>query len=248
MGGPGQVFQQRFKGVFMAKAIASRCLPRGMAQAFRFWVWVVCGCWVGGLAHADSLQTLSVFLKQTQSMRADFVQTVTTPAKENRPIKRKLSSGQFAFLRPSVFRFDYLKPSVQNIVADGQHLWFYDSDLQQVTQRNQTQALSATPAALIATATDVSALAKDFNLQAQPDAQGLQWVSASPKSTDHSLQSIRMGLKQQGDQVWLAQLDILDAFGTRSQIVFDRIDINPRQVTLAQFSFTPPKGVEVIKP
>ncbi len=94
----------------------------------------------------------------------------------------------------------------------------------------------------------LSALAKDFNLQAQPDAQGLQWVSASPKSTDHSLQSIRMGLKQQGDQVWLAQLDILDAFGTRSQIVFDRIDINPRQVTLAQFSFTPPKGVEVIKP
>ena len=232
----------------MAQASASKVMTRGTVQGRWLWVLMLFGGWLAGHAHADSLQALSVFLKQTQSMRADFVQTVTTPAKENRPAKRKLSSGQFAFLRPTVFRFDYLKPSVQNIVADGQHLWFYDSDLQQVTQRNQTQALSATPAALIATATDVSALAKDFNLQAQPDAQGLQWVSASPKSTDHSLQSIRMGLKQQGDQVWLAQLDILDAFGTRSQIVFDRIDINPRQVTLAQFSFTPPKGVEVIKP
>ena len=48
------------------------------------------------------------------------------------------------------FCFDYRKPFEQTIVADGQTLWFYDVDLNQVTQRPQAQALGNTPAALLA--------------------------------------------------------------------------------------------------
>ena len=78
----------------MAQASASKVMTRGTVQGRWLWVLMLLGVWLAGHAHADSLQALSVFLKQTQSMRADFVQTVTTPAKENRPAKRKLSSGQ----------------------------------------------------------------------------------------------------------------------------------------------------------
>ena len=75
------------------------------------------------------------------------MQVVTAPAKEGRPLKPKTSSGQFSpFMRPSVFRFDYSKPFVQNIVADGQQLWLFDTDLNQVTVRNQAQTLGSTPA------------------------------------------------------------------------------------------------------
>jgi outer membrane lipoprotein carrier protein len=100
-------------------------------------------------AHADSLDSLAQFLKQTRSLRADFVQVVAAPAKEGRPSKPKTSSGSFAFVRPSVFRFDYSKPFVQNIVADGSKLWLFDADLNQVTVRNQAQALGSTPATLM---------------------------------------------------------------------------------------------------
>jgi outer membrane lipoprotein carrier protein len=65
----------------------------------------VCTLWCS-VAVADSVDSLSLFLKNTRSMRADFVQTVTSPAKENRPAKSKTSSGTFAFVRPTVFRFD----------------------------------------------------------------------------------------------------------------------------------------------
>ena len=88
----------------------------------------VCTMWCS-VAVADSVDSLSLFLKTTRSMRADFVQTVTSPAKENRLAKSKTSSGTFAFVRPSVFRFDYAKPFVQNIVADGEYVWLYDADL-----------------------------------------------------------------------------------------------------------------------
>ncbi|MFM7801935.1 MAG: LolA family protein, partial [Limnohabitans sp.] len=101
---------------------------------------------------------------------------------------------------------------------------------------------------LIASANDVASLQKEFLLLAQPDADGLQWVSATPHSSDSSLQRVRIGLRVKGDTVQLVQLDILDVFGTRSMIKFERPDTNPKQMTLAQFKFVPPKGADVIQP
>ena len=200
------------------------------------------------LARADSLESLAKFLSTTRSMRAEFTQTVTTPSKDSRPAKIKISNGSFSFIRPTVFRFDYAKPFLQNIVADGKHLWLYDADMNQVTQRNQSQALGSTPASLIASATDLATLQKEFDLQAEANAEGLQWISATPKTQDGSLQKIRIGMRVQSEQVMLSQLEILDAFGTRSLIKFERSDINPKSLTLAQFSFVPPKGADLIKP
>jgi outer membrane lipoprotein carrier protein len=201
-----------------------------------------------GLVHADSLDTLAQFLKSTRSLRADFVQVVAAPAKEGRPAKPKTSSGVFAFIRPSVFRFDYSKPYVQNIVADGQQLWLFDADLNQVTVRNQAQTLGSTPAALIASAQDLASLGKDFNLKAAPSQEGLDWVLATPKTQDTSLQTIRIGLRPDAGQVLLSQLDITDAFGNRSVIRFERVELNPSNLTLKQFIFVPPKGADVVRP
>jgi outer membrane lipoprotein carrier protein len=85
-------------------------------------------------------------------------------------------------------------------------------------------------------------------LLAQPDDDGLQWVAATPLSSDSSLQRVRIGLRVKGEVVQLVQLDILDVFGTRSLIKFERTDVNPKQLTPAQFKFVPPKGADVFKP
>jgi outer membrane lipoprotein carrier protein len=199
-------------------------------------------------AKADSMDSLAQFLKQTRSLRADFVQVVASPAKEGRAAKPKTSSGSFAFVRPSVFRFDYNKPFPQTIVADGKNLWLFDADLNQVTVRNQAQALGSTPATLIASANDVTALSKEFDLQAAPSEDGVDWVVAKPKLKDSSLQQVRIGLRHEGDLVLLAHLHIVDAFGTRSQMRFERIEVNPSQLSPAQFNFVPPKGADVVRP
>ena len=203
---------------------------------------------IGLTAQADSLESLSQFLKQTRSLRADFVQVVTAPAKEGRPTKPKTSTGSFAFVRPTVFRFDYSKPYVQNIVADGQSLWLYDADLNQVTVRNQAQALGSSPAALIASANDLATLSKEFDIKPAPAEGGLEWVVATPKQKDASLQKVRIGLRAESGQVLLSQLDIVDAFGTRSQMRFERVELNPSNLGMGQFSFVPPKGADVVRP
>jgi outer membrane lipoprotein carrier protein len=201
------------------------------------------------LALADSMDTLASFLKNTKSGRADFTQVVTPPAKAGQTVSRsKTSSGEFAFIRPARFRFDYLKPFPQVIVADGQTLWLYDADLEQVTARKQAQALGSTPAALIATAVDVASLQKEFSLEAQADADGLQWVQATPKNRESTIQSVRMGLRVEGAQVGLAKLEIFDAMGQRSVLSFDRFEVNPANLGAAQFNFVTPKGVSVIRP
>ncbi len=109
-------------------------------------------------AQADGLESLENFLRTTRSGRADFTQVVTAPAREGQAARTKQSTGSFEFQRPNRFRFIYRKPFPQTIVADGQTLWLHDPDLNQVTARRQAQALGSTPAALIATASDLAAL------------------------------------------------------------------------------------------
>ena len=211
--------------------------------------WALAGaCACVGVAHASSLDALAVFLKTTQSGRADFTQVVTSPAKPDQAVRSKTSVGSFAFVRPVRFRFDYQKPFPQTIIADGQTLWLYDADLAQVTARKQAQALASTPAALIATAAELGALQKEFIWQAEPDANGLQWVQATPKSRDSALQSVRIGLRVEAQGTALAKLDILDALGQRSVLSFERFEINPANLGVAQFNFVPPKGVDVVRP
>ena len=201
------------------------------------------------MACASGLDTLETFLKSTKSGRADFTQVVTPPAKAGQTtVRSKTSTGQFSFVRPTRFRFDYVKPFPQVIVADGQTLWLYDADLEQVTARKQAHALGSTPAALVATAADLNALQKEFSLEAQADSDGLQWVQATPKNRESTIQSVRIGLRSDGLLVSLGKLEIFDAMGQRSVLSFERFEVNPVNLGPAQFNFVPPRGVSVIRP
>lgn len=197
-------------------------------------------------AWAGGLQSLDLFLKNTKSGKADFVQVVTPPAKEGQAPRVKTSSGNFAFARPGKFKFVYHKPFEQTMVADGQTLWLFDEDLNQVTARRQSQVLGATPAALIATAPDLKALQTEFVLSNLPDQSGLEWVQALPKTKDGQLQSVRVGLRVTGKDVELASLEILDGFGQRSVLTFSKVENNPA-LPAATFEFNPPKGADVIR-
>ena len=182
------------------------------------------------------------FLRMTKSGRAEFTQLVTAPPKDGVLGRAKASGGSFEFARPNRFRFIYRKPFEQTIVADGQTLWLYDVDLNQVTARKQAQALGATPAALIASAGDLRALQNDFVLADAPDRDGLQWVLATPKVRDGQLQSVGLGFR--GAE--LAVLEMLDSFGQRSVLTFSSFQSNVA-IEAASFQFKPPAGADVIR-
>jgi outer membrane lipoprotein carrier protein len=184
-------------------------------------------------ARADALDSLREFSRDVKSARASFTQVVTAPDGK----KQKTSTGTFELARPDRFRFAYVKPYPQLIVSDGQKVWIHDADLNQVTTRSADQALGATPAALLAG----SALDKDFELAALPDADGLAWVQAKPKAADSTYRSIRIGFRAKQ----LAAVEILDSFGQRSRLDFTELTTNT-PVAPERFRFTPPAGADVI--
>lgn len=183
----------------------------------------------------DAVRALRDFTADARSGRADFTQTVISPD----GARRKVSSGRFEFIRPDRFRFDYVKPFAQQIVADGHKVWFYDVDLNQVTVRDLGKALGATPAALLAG----SSLDRDFELSALPARDGLDWVQALPRDKEGApVASLRVGFR---DGV-LAALEITDRFDQRSVLRFTDLVLNSK-LPDADFRFKPPPGVDVIE-
>ena len=198
-------------------------------------------------AQADGLALLGQFLQQVKSGRAQFSQVVTSVPKNGQPPRTRTSSGVLEFSRPGRFRFVYKKPFEQTLVADGQTLWLHDPDLQQVTARPQTQVLAATPLALITSATQLSGLQADFQLQPESPRDGLQWVRATPKRTDGQVRHALAGLRAGDKGPELVVLEVLDALGQRSVLTFSAFEVNP-VLKADAFVFQPPAGTDVIRP
>jgi len=194
-------------------------------------------------AQADGLKALETFLRDVAGGQASFTQVVTSQPRSGETVGRsKTSTGTFEFLRPNRFRFEYQKPFPQSIVADGQTLWLYDADLNQVTARAQQAVLGSTPAALIAAGTDLKALSEVFELKSGQASDGLEWVEAKPRQQDGQLKQVRVGLRQ-GE---LAQLEIADSLGQRSVLTFTQWQ-GAGTVAPARFRFAPPAGADVIR-
>jgi len=189
---------------------------------------------VAATARADSTDTLRDFVRDVKSGRAAFTQTVTSTD----GARKKVSSGQFEFMRPNRFRFDYQKPFEQRIVADGTKVWIYDTDLNQASSRRIEQALGSTPAALLAG----GSMDKEFTLSPLPAADGLDWALATPKAKDGPFQSMKVGFR--GKE--LAMVEVTDSFGQRSLLQFSRFESNPA-LDEQRFRFTPPAGADVVE-
>jgi len=189
---------------------------------------------VSAVAHADAVDTLKDFVANVKTGHAVFTQVVTSPD----GAKKKTSSGTFDFSRPNHFRFAYAKPFEQLIVADGQKVWIYDTDLNQVSSRKFSQALGATPAALLAG----GSLDKDFTLSALPSQGGLDWAQATPKAKDGTFQSVRIGFKGKD----LSALEIVDSFGQKSLLQFTQLTTN-QPIAPEMFKFTVPAGADLIE-
>ena len=204
-------------------------LPRSLAAGI-----AAVGLAVSIATSAAPVDTLREFVRDVKSGHAQFTQSVTSPD----GAKKKASSGSFDFARPNRFRFAYAKPFEQTIVADGEKVWIYDRDLNQVSSRRITQALGATPAALLSG----GSLDKDFDLANLPSRDGLDWAEAKPKATDGAFQSVRVGFRGKD----LAALEIIDSFAQKSLLRFDAFAANA-SIAAETFRFTPPAGADVIE-
>ena len=185
-------------------------------------------------AQAAALERFRTFLRTTQSARAGFEQKVQD--RSGKLVQE--SRGSFVFLRPGRFRWEYLKPVDQLIVGDGERVWIYDRDLNQVTVRRINKALGSTPAALLAGSADVEAA---FDLSDAGEKGGLEWLEARPKDKEAGFERVRMGFGVAGIQA----MELTDHFGQTTTLRFSGLVRNPK-VDPAEFRFESPKGADVL--
>ena len=111
------------------------------------------------MANAGGIDSLKAFFQNTQSLKAQFHQEVS----DNQGRKVQEVDGMVQIQRqadgPGKFRWDYNKPYVQEIVGDGEKVWLFDPELNQVTVRTIGKALGSSPAALLAGSKELPPLA-----------------------------------------------------------------------------------------
>ena len=186
------------------------------------------------IAQAGAVDQLHDFLKSTKTLKADFAQSVI--AKNGR--KPQQSSGVVAIARPGKLRWEIQKPFPQLVVGDGEKIWIHDPELQQVTVRKAGQAIGGSPAALLSGSNE---LEKNFTLKEAGEADGLNWVEATPKVSDSGFERVRLGFSGSD----LRAMELLDSFGQTTLIHFTRLERNP-VLPAATFKFVLPAGVDVV--
>jgi outer membrane lipoprotein carrier protein len=197
-------------------------------------------------AFASGTEQLKAFVAQVHSARGDFVQQeVRAPSKAQSASdaaqvmpKNVTSSGTFVFARPGKFIWSYLKPYEQVLQADGDKLYVYDKDLNQVTVRALGGALGASPAAILFGSNDLD---KNFTLHDAGVKAGIDWLELIPKAKDTQFQRVGIGFRDGN----LEAMELHDVFGNVTLLTFSNIQKNP-PLPADAFKFTVPKGADVI--
>jgi outer membrane lipoprotein carrier protein len=189
------------------------------------------------LAAAAHAQTpLDTYLTHLKTLRADFAQTVTDGKGE----QVQNAQGTLIIVRPGRFRWE-LTPdggSPQLMVADGKNLWFYDRDLEQVSVKAATAALTATPAGLLSGDGNIREL---FTVAPAGKKDGFDWVVVTPRESDADFREARLGFGV-GE---LRRMVLKDKLGQTVRLEFLKSERNP-PVAESEVKFSPPSGADLI--
>lgn len=181
----------------------------------------------GGRAQLDA------FFDGLVTLRADFQQRVIGPDFGS----AMGSEGVFYLQRPGLFRWEYRQPP-QLVVADGDRVWLYDQELEQVSHQGQERTLRGTPAQLLV---DTAPLEDYFALGEIERGGGLAWVELRPLDSGSEFERILLGF---GDDL-LRELEMEDSFGQITLFRFAGLERNP-ELDPKLFRFVPPPGIDVL--
>ncbi|MBB3255500.1 outer membrane lipoprotein carrier protein [Paraburkholderia bannensis] len=198
-------------------------------------------------AYASGSDQLKQFVTQVHAARGSFVQRElkapsnaknASDAIATATLNSKVSSGTFVFSRPGKFVWSYEKPYQQLLQSDGDNLYVYDKDLNQVTERKLGGALGASPAAILFGSNDLD---KNFTLSDAGVKNGIDWLQLIPKSKDTQFKSVGIGFKDGN----LEAMELHDVFGNVTLLTFSNIEKNPA-LPASTFKFVRPKGADLI--
>ena len=184
---------------------------------------------------ADTARSrLEAFSGRIHTISAHFEQSVIG-ARGNRG---EASTGTLALKAPRQFRWHTTAPFEQLIVADGNRVWIYDPDLEQVSVRGQGAEEAHSPLAVL---TDLSRLDLEFTTSEVGEREGLRWLKLISKAKEPEFAFAELGF----DTHSLIRMRFEDSLGNTTEIRFSDWQNDPK-LPADTFTFTPPAGVDVV--
>lgn len=186
-------------------------------------------------AHAGKgRDLLESYLNKTDSMQAKFEQKLL----DARGLLLQQSLGTFTLKRPGKFSWDYIAPYPQKIISNGEKIWIYDTELEQVSVKKYDQILSGAPVILLDQRKDLD---QEFEVTDLGFSQEQHWVELKPKTTENEFKKIEVGMTETG----LRTMKLLDSFDQTTVIEFSHQNVN-LSLDDAVFNFVPPEDADVV--
>ncbi|GHA67040.1 outer-membrane lipoprotein carrier protein [Photobacterium aphoticum] len=180
-------------------------------------------------AWANPQQELSTRLGKVNAFSADFKQTVISPDGD----VLVEGEGDVSIKRPNLFRWNTETPDENVLISDGKTLWYYSPFIEQVTAMWLKDATEQTPFVLLTR--NSAADWQQYNV-----AQTADTFTLTPKSGASSMGKFVVTVAKSGD---VRGFSVIEQDGQRSNFIFSKFT---KQIPAAsQFSFVPPKGVEL---
>ena len=183
-------------------------------------------------ASEDNL--VQTFFDDLDTLQADFHQEVH----DGDNTVQQVSDGKVWIQRPGRFRWDYASPYRQQLVSDGERLWSYDEDLEQVTVQPIGEVLSATPAMLLGGSQPIGSI---FTVEPLPASGDRQQFLLKPKNADSNVTALLLDFT---DRV-ITGIRAEDNFGNITTFTFSNL-VRNRELDSALFRFEPPAGVDIV--
>ena len=205
----------------------------------RRWQAAPLAAWALGFAAptmaADSAR-LAELLAGMSSFQANFEQVVMNQFGE--PLQT--TTGTLHWQRPHRLRWETDEPYPQLVLADGESLWVFDPDLEQVSVQPLAGSIDGTPAVFLAGTADD--LATHFDVRADEAAEGQLRFVLTPHDEASVFHHMTLAFSAQNA---LAGLDIVDHLDQRTSTTFHDARKNP-SLPPRLFTFEVPEGADLI--
>ena len=205
---------------------------RNITKYLIYFTFLINSTFVFAVERVDPLKN---FLNNFETLESNFVQTLLNESGE----QLEKTTGTLYLEQPGKFHWSYKEPYIQSIISNGETLWVYDEDLEQVTIRNiDSYAMEQTPAAIIL---GDSNLERHFVQVDLGDIEGFEWIELTPRDLEAQYNNIRIGF----DRRQLGMMIITDNLGQTTRIDFSNVSKNSG-LSADLFDFEIPADIDVI--
>lgn len=206
---------------------------------FGVWVCLICSATVSALPNGEAQSSASTqafidMFKDVNSLEGQFRQVLVDA--DGEPIAK--SQGVFKSMRPGKFYWKTEQPGVQEVIGNGETLWVFDPDIDQVTVKSQASQ-GVNPAQILSG--DATVIRANFSVNHTIQGNRSRFTLIPRDELQAVFQSLEFVFKNQK----LVELQMYDKLDQVTAITFSKVQKN-RKFDASDFEFVPPEGVDVI--